>query len=94
MGPDVAATDRHGPDIRGWLREAGLTAAVVFALAFGLVGFRAIDVSGGLAIVTRFADVFIAAALAFLGRFGLTLLRNGRPRPVLWIAGPVGLAVA
>ena len=93
MGPDAAATARHGPDIRGWLREAGLTAAVVFALAFGLVGFRAIDVSGGLAIVTRFDDVFIAAALAFLGRLGLILLRNGRPRPVLWIAGPVGLAV-
>ncbi len=94
MGPDAAATARHGPDIRAWLREAGLTAAVVFALAFGLVGFRAIDVSGGLAIVTRLDDVFIAAALAFLGRFGLILLRNGRPRPVIWIAGPLGLVVA
>lgn len=94
MGPDAAATARLGPDIRAWVRESALTAAVVFALAVGLVGFRAIDVSGGLAIVTRFDDVFIAAALAFLGRFGMILLRNGRPRPVLWVAAPAGLAVA
>ena len=49
------------------LKEGGIVAAVVFALAFGLVGFRTEDVPGGLDIRFRFGDVFMASLIAFNG---------------------------
>jgi branched-chain amino acid transport system permease protein len=78
---------------RTLLRDAGLIALVVFGLSFGLVGFRIEDVSGGLAILTRFDGVFFATAVAFLGRVALTMLRERRALPVALVALPVALAV-
>ena len=89
----MAATAAEGIVIRplnpaAMVREASITALVVFALAVGLVGFETLDVPGGLAIRTRFADVAVVMALAFVGRIALILLREHRPRPVL-IATPL-----
>ncbi|MFQ6022483.1 MAG: high-affinity branched-chain amino acid ABC transporter permease LivM [Acidiferrobacterales bacterium] len=69
-------------------KDAGIVAGVVFALALSLVGFKTEDVPGGLAIITRFGGVVAAAVVAFLGRVGLILLREGRPFPVLITALP------
>jgi len=66
---------------------------VVVLLAFGLVGFRIHDVSGGLALATRFDDVAAAAVLAFVGRLGIALLRAHRPRPVLGASLALALAL-
>jgi branched-chain amino acid transport system permease protein len=69
------------------LKEGGIVAAVVFALAFGLVGFRTEDVPGGLDIRFRFDDVFMASFIAFLGRAGVLLLRAQRTMPVAVVSG-------
>lgn len=74
-------------------KEAGIVAAAVFVLAIGLVGFRVKDVPGGLDIITRFGDVFLVTLMAFLGRAGLILLREGRPLVVLLTALPVTIAL-
>ena len=71
------------------LKEGGIVAAVVFALAFGLVGFRTEDVPGGLDIRFRFDDVVIASVIAFFGRAGVMLLRAQRLIPVAIVAGLV-----
>ena len=68
-----------------------MIAAVVFALSFGLVGFKTEDVPGGLDIVFRFGDVVLVTLLAFLGRVAVILLRAGRAGPVLFTAVPFGL---
>jgi branched-chain amino acid transport system permease protein len=75
------------------LKEAGVTAAVVFALTVGVVGFRTVDVPGGVSIVTRFNDVAFATTVAFFGRILLILLRGGRPLPVLAGALPFALVL-
>ncbi len=87
----MAVSAAEGIDIRplnlaAMVREASITALVVFALAIGLVGFETLDVPGGVAIRTRFADVAVVMALAFVGRIALILLREHRPRPVLIVA--------
>ncbi len=87
------AAERHDPaarrmDTGAMVKEAGATAIVVFALAFALVGLKTQDVPGGLAIITRFDDVFAATAIAFVGRMAIILLRVGRPRLVLATALP------
>ncbi|MDP7650151.1 MAG: high-affinity branched-chain amino acid ABC transporter permease LivM [Rhodospirillales bacterium] len=80
----------HTPiDAQELFKEAGATALVVFALCFSLVGFKTEDVPGGLDIITRFDDVLVATALAFIGRAALVLLRQGYPLPVLATALPV-----
>ncbi|HEY5719203.1 MAG TPA: high-affinity branched-chain amino acid ABC transporter permease LivM [Gammaproteobacteria bacterium] len=76
------------------LREAGLVALLVLGLAFSLVGFHIEDVSGGLDIVYRFDGVLAAALCGFLGRLGLILLRERRPRPVALVALPLALLLA
>ena len=81
-------------DIPAIIKESGGTALIVFALAFTMVGFRTVDVPGGLEIVTRFADVAMAAVLGFLGRTLLILQRHGRPLPVLIAAGAFSVLVA
>ncbi len=84
----------HVPlDIRGMLKEAAATAFVVFALTVSLVGFEVLDVPGGIDFNTRFDDVAVAVVLAFLGRVGLVLLREGRPMPVLIGAGPLAVVL-
>ncbi len=74
-------------DLLRILKEGSIVAGVVFALAFGLVGFRTEDVPGGLDIRFRFDDVFMAAAIGFLGRVGILLLRAQRAVPVVIVAG-------
>jgi len=78
-------------DLPGALRESALIAAMVVVLAIGLLGFKIEDVTGGLAIVTRFGEVVVAAGIGFFGRLALISLREGRPLPVMLTAGPLGL---
>ncbi len=80
---DTAAAHERALDVRGMLKEAGATAFIVFALTIGLVGFKTLDVPGRVAIQTRFGDVAMCVALAFVGRIALVLLREQRPFPVL-----------
>jgi branched-chain amino acid transport system permease protein len=75
-------------------KEAGLTALLVFGLAFGLVGFKTEDVPGGIDIVFRFDDVLMATAIAFLGRVGFILQRERRSLAVFVTVFPVGLGLA
>ncbi len=75
------------------IKEGGIVAGVVFALAFGLVGFRTEDVPGGLDIRYRFDDVFIVSALAFLGRVGILLLRAQRPFPVVVVSALIAVGM-
>ena len=65
------------------LREAALAGGVALALMVPLIGLHAASATGGLALRTRFTDIFIAAGLVFLGRFALVLVREGRPWPAL-----------
>ncbi len=74
------------------LKEAGITALVIFALAAALVGFETTDIPGGIGINTRFDDVAVVVALGFFGRIALILLRVHRPGPVL-IGAPVLVVV-
>jgi branched-chain amino acid transport system permease protein len=86
----VSTTTASRPlDILKILKEGGIVAAVVFALAFGLLGFRTEDVPGGLDIRFRFDDVLMASVVAFFGRIGVMLLRAQRQIPVAIVAGLV-----
>jgi branched-chain amino acid transport system permease protein len=87
----ATSTDPIPIDAEELFKEAGATALIVFALTFSLVGFKTEDVPGGLDIVTRFDDVLVATFLAFMGRVGLVLLRQGRSFPVLATALPVAV---
>ena len=71
------------------LKEGGIVAGVVFALAFALVGFRTEDVPGGLDIRFRFDDVVMTSVIAFFGRVGVMLLRAQRAVHVAMVAGLV-----
>ena len=87
----VALTRSGGPGgLAAGLREAALSAAVALVLMVALIGLHAATQIGGLVIRTRFAEIFIAAALVFLGRLALVLVREGHP----WIALAGGLAAA
>lgn len=74
------------------LKEAGLAALVMAALAAGLVGFRIPDTSADVAMETRLAAVLAAAALTFIGRVVFVLLRERRFWPAL--GGSAALAAA
>jgi branched-chain amino acid transport system substrate-binding protein len=69
------------------VKEAGLAALVVIALAIALVGLRTLDVPGRLDIETRFGAVAMAAVVTFFGRLATILLRQRRATPVLFGAG-------
>ncbi len=88
--PGAAANALDGPAI---FKEAGLTAIVVFALTFAMVGFEVRDVPGTLEIHYRFAEVGFAVGLTVFGRIGLILLRERRPLPVLVAASLFSLAM-
>ena len=79
-------------DMQAFLKEAGATALVVFALAFSLVGFRTLDIPGGVTVTFRIDDLVLAPVVAFLGRAAIILLRQGRSRPVL--IGSLGYGVS
>jgi hypothetical protein len=61
----ITAAPSRSPDFLKILKEGAIVAGVVFALAFGLVGFRTEDVPGGLDIRYRFDDVVMASVIAF-----------------------------
>ncbi|MBI4183779.1 MAG: high-affinity branched-chain amino acid ABC transporter permease LivM [Proteobacteria bacterium] len=65
-----------GLDLPLILKEAGLTALVVFALALPLFGFRTVDSAGGLDVAYRFDWVAAAVAVAFVGRALLVAMRT------------------
>ncbi|UCH52881.1 MAG: high-affinity branched-chain amino acid ABC transporter permease LivM [Pseudomonadota bacterium] len=69
-------------DIAALLKDAALTAAVAFALALPLIGFRTVDDPAGLGIETRFDWVATGVGAVFLGRLLLSwlfALRGQRP---------------
>jgi branched-chain amino acid transport system permease protein len=84
----ASAPGRPRLDIVAALKEAGLTALVMLALAAGIVAFHTVDVPGGLDIETRFAAAATVAVLGFFGRLGVILLRKARPLPVVALALP------
>ncbi|MDX1432439.1 MAG: high-affinity branched-chain amino acid ABC transporter permease LivM, partial [Gammaproteobacteria bacterium] len=75
------------------IKEAGIVAGAVFALCFGLVGFRTLDVPGGLDVVLRFDDVVAATIVAFIGRAALVMLRAGAHLTVLAVTLPIAVAL-
>lgn len=89
----TTATASGPPDYLNILKEGGIVAGVVFALAFGLVGFRTEDVPGGLDIRFRFDEVIMASVVAFFGRAGIMLLRDRRPIPVVIVSGLFALCM-
>ena len=89
----AAGTPERPLDLPALFKEAGATALVILALAFGLVGFETLDVPGGIDIRYRFDDVVMAAVIGFLARVALILLREHRPGPVLLVAPPVAAAI-
>jgi len=80
---DAVLPARTAFNLPAALKEAGLTAFVVCALAFPLVGFQIKDVPGGIDLVTRFMDVLAAGLYGFLGRMALIGLREHRSGSVL-----------
>jgi len=85
---DVEFEQPEPLDIAAMLKEAGITALIMFVLAFFMVGFKTLDVTGGLAIKYQFGSVAMVAFLGFIGRIGLILLRENRPLPVLIMTAP------
>jgi branched-chain amino acid transport system permease protein len=55
------------------LQDAAIAALVALALALPLVGFRMVEVSGGLVLKPRLAWVAAAVAAVFVGRLALRL---------------------
>ena len=87
--PDASA---RRVDWRHVFKESALAAFVALMLTVTMVGLRTTDSGGSLIIETRFLEVAVAVLLVFLGRFGLVLIREGMPMPVL--IGGVVVALA
>ncbi len=87
-GASMSDTAARPLDLPAVVKECGLTALVMFALAVGMVAFYTEDVPGGLEIATRFGAVVAVTLLGFFGRLAIVLLREGRPFPVLVVALP------
>ncbi len=60
------------------LKEGALAAAVALVLALPLVGFKTVDITGGLGIETRFDWVVYGVLAVFVGRIALALRRSLR----------------
>ncbi len=56
-------------------REGALAALVTLLLAIPLVGFRLVDITGGVTLETRPYWVLLGVAVVFTGRFALALVR-------------------
>jgi len=70
------------------VKEAIMTAVLVFLLGILMVGFQTQALQGQyLSFVTRFSDVFWAVAIVPVGRFLLALDRQGYSWPALIIGG-------
>ena len=93
MTPGTSNSSVRPFDLPAALKESALIAAMVLVLAIGLLGFKIEDVTGGLAILTRFGQVAVATGIGFFGRLALIALREGRPLPVVFTAGPLGLVL-
>jgi branched-chain amino acid transport system permease protein len=81
-------------NVPAMIKEAGLTALVVFLLAIELVGFDTIEAPGGIALKPRMGDLAAAVAIAFVGRIIVVLNREGRWRAVLATTVPLSLLFA
>ena len=86
---DSAGTQQPALDIPALAKETGATFLIIAALGVGLVGFKTVDVPGGIDIQTRWWSVLFAALFVAAGRLGLALLREHRPLPVIAIGLPV-----
>ena len=83
-------------NVRALLKDSGLAAFVAFALAFPMMGFQTVDVSGGfgITVVAHFDVVAIAVALVFVGRLALGFLDDPSKRlPILVGAGAVAVVL-
>ncbi len=85
---DGAAPARKTSPAVAILREAGLTAAVAFALALPLIGLRGFTRGGAMVVETRFEWLAIAVAVVFVGRLALIGLRHAIPRLRRAVAAP------
>ena len=74
MAVEALAAPR-GVDLPAILKEAGIAAAVAFAIALPLVGFETVAKGGGLGINTRFDWVAIGVGAVFLGRLAMGFYR-------------------
>ena len=73
---DGAAPARKSSAAVAILKEAGLTAAVAFALALPLIGLRGFSRGGEMVVESRFEWLAVAVAVVFLGRVALILSRR------------------
>ncbi len=80
-------------DLPHVLKDAVLAGVVAFVLALPLVGFKTVDVTGGLDVVTRFDWVAYGVAFVFFGRLLIGLYR-GLKRPVTQDEGLMSKAAA
>lgn len=69
---------RAAIDLPAVLKEAGLAALVALGLAIFMVGLRATDVPGGLALGQRWLWVGLAVGVVFVGRAVLAVRRRTR----------------
>ena len=88
----AALTGEPGTLLGRLIKDALITAVVVFLLASQLVGIETIDNPTGLTFITRYDDVFAAIVVVIAGRIGLRLLREGIILPVL--VGSLAFAAA
>ena len=73
------------------VKDAAITAAIAFALAIFVAGFRTFD-QGGLKFDYHIIDVVVACVIIFVGRLGLTLSATA---PLATVGlGAIGVAVA
>jgi branched-chain amino acid transport system permease protein len=86
---------RSGTDstLAAALKEAVIAGVMTLVLTSLLVGFHTVDFGGALGLETRFPAVAWVAGLVALGRFGLSLQRQGRPLPALVGGGVVGVVM-
>ena len=88
---DSAGTRQPALDIPALAKETGATFLVVAALGVGLVGFKTVDVSGGIDIQTRWWSVFFAALFVANDDSGALRLANATSYGLgasVWTASP------
>jgi len=91
--PTTAPNENGGLDTAAVLRELFFTGLVMLGLSVGVVAYHTRDIPGGLALESRWQDVLITVILGVLGRLAMILLREKRPAPVMFIAGPFAVAM-
>ena len=89
-----ASTPHRGTDVITAAKEAAIAAGVMAVLALPLIGFILVDVAGGVTLKTRFGGVLTAAAIVFVGRFVIAMLRGRGAGPIAHLTGLVTRRVA